>query len=170
MYKIAITGPESSGKTSLTKSLASHFDCPFVEEFSREYLSLRNGKYDQKDLLKILDGQLNLEEDAMNDSSPYLFCDTDPLVLWIWSKVRFGKVDKQIDDAWKNHSYDLYLLVYPDIPWKYDPLRESENDRKKLFDLYYTMLSTSGFPFVVIKGDEKQRLNTAIESINKIHN
>jgi NadR type nicotinamide-nucleotide adenylyltransferase len=168
MYKIAITGPESSGKTSLTIALAEAFNCPFVEEYSREYLSLTNGKYEQTDLIEILDGQLKMEAEGMDDSYSYLFCDTDALNIWIWSKVKFGKVDKKIDVAWKNHRYDLYLLVYPDIPWEYDSLRESEKGRKDLFNMYYIMLSASKHPFVVIKGDRKQRLLKAIEAINKL--
>ena len=38
MLKIIVTGPESSGKTTLCKSLSKHFKIPYSEEFARKYL------------------------------------------------------------------------------------------------------------------------------------
>ena len=58
---IVITGPESSGKTTLTKALAKAFKTGYTEEYSREYLNC-NSKYKQEDLLKIAQGQLQKEK------------------------------------------------------------------------------------------------------------
>ena len=49
MLRIAITGPESSGKTTLAIALAKHLKSKWVPEFAREYLEISNGKYDQEE-------------------------------------------------------------------------------------------------------------------------
>ena len=168
MHRISITGPESSGKTSLTKALAAHYKCPHTVEFSREYLTPRNGSYDQADLTAILKGQLELEKKAGKKESPFLFCDSDPLVIWIWSKVKFGEVDPIIDLSWKEHLYDLYILVYPDAPWEYDPLRENEYDRDVLYSMYKEKLKMENRPYIIVRGSEKNRLEQAIASLNNL--
>ena len=166
MHKIAITGPESSGKTSLTEALANHFDCDFTVEYAREYLTLRNGKYGQDDLLKMLHGQIELEEKEINKNETFLICDTDPLVIWVWSMVKYGKVDTEIDRIWNSRQYDLYLLIKPDLVWEYDTLRESKNDREELFLMYKTMLEKLNKPYIIIEGNK--RLEKAINAINTL--
>ncbi len=166
MLKIAITGPESSGKTTLAKALSKHFDCPWVPEYARKYLSKKEGVYSQEDLNSILKGQLELEEKLTIKNAPFIFCDSDPLVLWIWSNVKFSNVSSEINEAWLNHHYDLYLLLYPDLKWEFDPLRENKNDRMELFSLYQEKLKSSRRSYVIIKGEDK--LNKAIQTIQNI--
>ena len=36
--KVVLFGPESTGKTTLSKALADHFDTLWVAEYAREYL------------------------------------------------------------------------------------------------------------------------------------
>lgn len=170
MYKIAITGPESTGKSYMSKALAEHYNCDWVQEFARDYLTIKEGKYKQEDLTEILGGQLNLESKAEVNANKFLFCDTDPLVILIWSSVKFNSVDNRIEKAWKKQSYDLHLLLYPDLPWEYDPLRENKDDRLALFSLYEAELRDSKRPFVIIKGDEKNRVNAAIKAIDRYFN
>lgn len=166
MYKIAITGPESSGKTTLAEAMATHFACPWVPEYAREYLTRKQGLYTQSDLLEILKGQLHHENKLAIAHPPLLFCDTDPLVIWVWSKVKFLSVDNAIEMALKSHHYDLHLLVYPDIEWEEDPLRENRNDRMDLFTIYLDQLKRHNKSYVIIKGDQKQRNKSAIQAID----
>jgi len=168
MYKIALTGPESSGKTTLAKALAKHLKSMWVPEFAREYLEISNGKYDQEDLREILKGQLINEEKNALLKPPFLICDSDPLVIWVWSMVRFSMVDIEIDHAWKKHRYDLYLLLSPDIEWKKDPLRENQEDREALFLIYLEQLKNEKKPFVIIKGEKDERFRSALKAIEEI--
>ena len=81
MIKIAVTGPESSGKTTLCKSLSEHFKTPYITEFSRTYLEKKNGSYNQADLDKIAEGQLKLisnkEKKIMIYDSDFIFLSAD---------------------------------------------------------------------------------------------
>src|SRR5688500_11412513 len=99
MIRIAITGPESCGKTSLTEDLAQHYGVEFVPEFARNYLLAQDGKYTFEDLDEIAKGQL--ETILQQQEQDLLLVDTDMLVMYIWSKVVFQKVSPLIQNALK---------------------------------------------------------------------
>ena len=167
MLKIAITGPESTGKTALAKQLADHYKTEWVPEYSREYLEQTNGLYGEKDLFSILKGQIDAENKFFAKANKILFCDTDPLVIWIWSKVKYGKVDRRIEKALHDHHYDLYLLTSPDLTWEKDKLRESEGRLHEIFEIYLKKLNDLGHPYEIITGTGTDRLNCAIEALER---
>ena len=167
MFKIAITGPESTGKTALAKQLADQYKTIWVPEYSRKFLEKTNGLYSEKDLIPILNGQLESEKEFASRVNKFLFCDTDPLVIWIWSKVKFGQVDLEIEKALQNHKYDFHLLTYPDLPWEEDKLRESEGQLDELFEMYLNKLKELGRSYAVISGTGSDRLKCAIDALNR---
>ena len=165
ILSIAVTGPESTGKSMLAEQLASHYNTVWVPEYAREYLEKLGHPYEQTDIQKIAQGQLNHEAKLKEQASGFLFCDTEMLVTKIWSEVKYNRCDPWILQAVENHRYDLYLLCDIDLPWQFDPLREHPDQRQFLFDLYYNELMTRGFPFAVVRGKGYSRLENAIEII-----
>ena len=164
--KIAITGPESTGKSMLAEQLAAHFHSVWVPEFAREYLDKLGKPYEEKDILQIARGQLKQEAIMMKSASEYLFCDTDMLVTKIWSDVKYNRCDPWILKNFEIHRYGLYLLCDIDLPWEFDPLREHPDRRRFLFDLYFNELKSRNFPFAVIRGTGPDRLHHAITTIH----
>jgi len=158
MKRIAFTGPESSGKTTIAKRFATHVDGIYVEEFARAYLEERGGEYTASDLVNIAIGQSAL----WKETSGILIADTEMLVLKVWSEVRFGRTDTFIEEALKTQNFDHYFLCYPDIPWEPDPLREHPEERMVLFELYREKLVALNFPFTVLKGSVEERLMTCM--------
>ncbi|MFK8006949.1 MAG: AAA family ATPase [Saprospiraceae bacterium] len=59
--KIILTGPESTGKSTLARQLAQVYNTVWVPEFARTYLEGLNRPYRGDDLLKIAKGQRDLE-------------------------------------------------------------------------------------------------------------
>lgn len=165
ILKIAITGPESTGKSELTEQLAKHYNTVWVPEYAREYLDKLQRKYEQRDILTIAEGQLYTEEKAFDTARQFLFCDTEFLVLKIWSENAFGKCDVWIQEKFTTHLYDLYLLMNTDIPWEYDPQREHPHLREHFFNLYKNELEASNLPYFVISGTGEERLKNAIRKI-----
>jgi NadR type nicotinamide-nucleotide adenylyltransferase len=163
--RIAVTGPESTGKSILAEQLASHFQTSWVPEYAREYLEELGRPYEEKDILLIAEGQLALEEHQILLAEKYLFCDTEPLVTKIWSEVKYNRCDPWILKLVEQHRYDLYLLCDIDLPWQYDPLREHPHKRRFLYDLYYNELKNRQFPFAVIRGTGDRRLQCALKTI-----
>ncbi|WP_367390995.1 AAA family ATPase [Lewinella sp. LCG006] len=170
MLKILITGPESSGKTQLAQTLARRFHSPWVPEFARTYLHALEGDYEEEDLLKILNGQLRLQQ--QHHSSPLLFCDTGPEVIYVWSKVKFGQVDPFIEASLRKYHYTLTLLCTPDLAWEPDPLREAplRADREQYFEMYRKTLQKFNRPYLVISGQGEQRANIAVSAIQQLLN
>jgi len=168
MKRIAITGPESSGKSDLAKALAEHFDTAFAPEFARVYLEKNGPDYSFEDLDEICRGQIAKEEKAMAAAKRVCFFDTDMLVLKIWSKYRFGRVSNFVRQSALLRKYDHYLLCKPDLPWSPDPLRESPSreERDILFNLYRNELESGKWSYSIVEGQGDERLNSAINALN----
>ena len=156
MLKIIITGPESSGKTTLCKALSKHFNLPFSKEYAREYLEKLNRNYNQDDLLKIAKGQLKSEQNTQ-------LLDTDLITIKIWSEYKYGSCDNWILDQIKKQKTEkrIYLLCKPDIPWEADPLRENPNDREELFEIYKKEIESLEHDYFIV--DAENRLEKIIQ-------
>jgi len=168
--RILILGPESTGKSTLAEDLANHFGEPWVPEFAREFLEQIDRPYQFEDLVEIGKGQLALEDGLAEKAKKSLFCDTDLRVIHIWSEHRFGKTDQWVLDEIERRRYDLILLTDTDLPWTPDPLREYPElgMRQYFFKKYLQLAQESGFPFLIVSGDQQTRLLMAINEINKL--
>ena len=164
MFRVAITGPESSGKTTLAKMLAEHYKVDYAEEFARDYLTARNGEYNQSDLDTIAKGQLESIQNLKRDK--LLLTDTEMLVVKIWSEFRYHTCSPFIMDVYHDQQYDLYILCDVDIAYEEDPLRENPDDRSILFKLYESALKEKGGNYIVCSGDENERFSHAIVAID----
>ena len=144
-----------------------------VPEASRPYLNERmavdgNFRYSESDLLAIARAQHQAERDALAAQPRLLVCDTDLLVIILWSEVRFGQCHSWIRDTFaavNGRGERHYLLCDCDIPWQHDPLRESADSRPELFELYRQKLEHYRLPFTVVSGERERRLATALATI-----
>mgnify|MGYP003684979367 FL=1 len=165
MLKIIVTGPESSGKTTLCKALSEHYNLPFTKEFAREYLTDLGKNYLQEDLLKIATGQLENEQLIINNQQISLH-DTDLITLKIWSDYKYGNCNNWILEQIEKQKVEnrFYLLCKPDLKWDYDPLRENPTNRNELLEIYKQELENLGHKFLIIKGEDRNE--QAIESLS----
>jgi len=167
MKKIAIIGPESTGKSTLSKSLADHFGEPYVPEYGRKYLEIHGSQYNKTDLLNITKGMLRAEGNIANNANKFLFCDTDLIMMKVWYEVKYVESHPLILEKLNQKPYDYYLLCAPDLMWETDPLRENPNMREELFDRYKSELEAYGFEYSIISG-QSGRLQKAIEAMENI--
>lgn len=168
-HKIVVIGPESTGKSTLSKSLAEYFNCPWVSEYAREYIERLDRPYEYEDLFEIAKGQIHEEEEAIKQAKDLLICDTDLNVIKVWSEHKFGKVHPWIAQQITERKYDLYLLTDIDIPWQNDPQREhpEAEQRNHFFEIYRNIVIDSRLPFKVISGSIGERLNNSVEFIEE---
>ena len=160
--KFAFTGPESSGKTTLSKAIAEKIQANYYPEFSREYLNKRNGTYTKKDLDKIALGQFEFINQIDKKNQVY---DTEMLVIQIWSEFKYHSCSELILNLVRQQQIDHYFLCSPDIPYEEDPLRECPEHRDELFDIYLNKLKTCKVPFSIIKGTPSERIEKTLEII-----
>jgi len=170
IIKIAITGPESTGKSTLSEQLASHYKTVWVPEFAREYIASLNRIYNQNDILHIAKSQMKKEKELFPKANRFLFCDTELIVTKIWSEHSFKNCDEWILNNISKNFYDHYLLCDVDLPWEYDPLREHPLLRKYFFKLYLNELRSRNFSYSIISGNNQIRLKNAVDAIEKFLN
>lgn len=170
LKKIAIVGPEASGKSFLTETLAKHFNTSYAKEYSREYLSKIGLNYRKDDLINIAKGQIKLEEKAIKLAKEWVFFDTEILVIKVWSSYKYGSVDPRILEQLKSRNYNLYLLLKPDLVYENDPLRENPSfeERTELFNIYKRELKQSNQVFKVVEGIGEERVKSALKILESI--
>ena len=166
MRKVVITGPESSGKTTLATALAAHYQVPWLPEYARTYLDHLDRPYREEDLLAIAQGQVLQEDEAFQSRPRLLLCDTSLLVIKIWSDYRYGRCHPWIEKQLAQRPIDHYLLCRPDIPWQPDPQRENPHDRNELFDLYQKALQH--YSYSSIEGSQPQRMEASTKIIDHL--
>lgn len=173
LVKIVLFGPESTGKTTLSRHLARHYNTVWAPEFARDYLQKKwnneRKTCEAADLIPIAIGQMRLENKLAKKADKILICDTDLLETKVYSEEYYGGfVDEELDKAAKENTYDLYLLTYIDTPWEEDDLRDRPEQRLEMFNAFENALKTHKKPYILLKGDKEARLKKAIETIDKI--
>ena len=181
LIKIAVIGPESTGKSTLCELLAQHYNTPWCPEFAREYLLTHGTDYTYDDLLYIAKGQLAMEDEYVqstahsqqstaNSASQLLFIDTEMYVMKVWCEFVFGKCHRWVLDKIVERKYDLYLLCNTDLPWVKDELREYPDlkTRDQLYHIYKDIMINQSTPWMDINGDYDERLQKAIKAVDHL--
>jgi len=188
LIKVAVIGPESTGKSTLCELLAQHYNTQWCPEFAREFLLTHGTDYSYDDLLYIAKGQLAMEDEYIQSTvdglrtivkpdspftihhSPLLFIDTDMYVMKVWCEFVFGKCHRWVLDQIIERKYDLYLLCNTDLPWVKDELREYPDlkTRDQLYHIYKDIMINQSTPWVDISGDYNERLQKAIKAVDQL--
>jgi nicotinamide riboside kinase len=172
IIKIALFGPESTGKTTLAIQLAEHFKTAWAPEFARDYLQEKWEKSGQicdvNDMLPIAYGQTKLENDSLSVANKFLFCDTNLLVTKVFSEVYYNFCDPLLEKAALKHEYDLFFLTNIDVPWEKDDLRDKPEGRESVFGVFKQTLIDNNKPFITLSGDKDLRLNKAISIVDDL--
>jgi nicotinamide riboside kinase len=174
MNRVVVTGPESTGKTTLAYQLAEHFKVPCVSEAARLHLAAQeNPHYEYKDLSVIAYKQLVIENVSWEFETtdelakiPFIVCDTDLITIKIWSNEVFGKCDpmtlQNIDNQALKYEEELCFLCSPEgVIWEDDPQRENPHDRDRLFEIYEKELNFYKKNYKILRGPQEERLAVA---------
>lgn len=171
LKRVVVTGPESTGKTTLAERLARHFGTTWVAEFARPYLERRNAERGttavclEEDIEPIARGQLEAEEVAARLAERVLFCDTDLIVTRLWSEHYFGRCPGWIQEAARTRRYDLHLQLDVDVPWVEDPLRDRPHGREHFRELFRRYLRAHGCRVIEISGGWEERFAGAVRAV-----
>jgi nicotinamide riboside kinase len=162
--KILFTGPECSGKSTLSSWLHSEKNWPLVPEVARTYLTTSGPGYTQEDVAHMACLQWQEEERYTQCHSPFI-CDTDLLTYLIWQQEKYGSYSPWIKEKWEASAPGICFLCMPDFDWVYDPLRENPNDRHRLLSLYFEFLEYEKIPYKCLNGSISDRKNEIIQML-----
>lgn len=165
LIKIAIVGPESSGKSTITQGLAKHFNCLWVPEYSRHYCANMEADCTIQDEINIFYGQIALEDSILSVANTELiFCDTTFLTVKVWSEHQFNHCPPVVQEEISKRQYDFYLLLKNDLPWEDDPLRNFKGMGDYFLNVWRKELQEINADFVEIGGLDN-RLENAINAV-----
>ena len=175
--RIAIYGPESTGKTALAEKLAAYFGAPLVPEYARERWD-QQGALTLEDMVPVAREQWRREDEAAGrcqlsvDNGGLVICDTDALTTMLWSDLLYGtcpdEVRRGAEQRCRNYAH--YLLLDIDVPFAPDPQRcfPDPADREKAMRVWRGALERRHLPFTLIAGDWAAREAAAIEAIRAL--
>ena len=165
MRVVCAVGAESTGKTTLCRALAEHFDVPWLAEYAREYLE--GAPYRCADVAAIAREQHRRETELLRSADGGVVLDTDLAVIIVWWREKYGPVPAWLEYAFASQPARLYLLCRPDLPWQPDPLRESQHELTRLHEQYRELLIERRLPFVEIEGRGEARTQAAIAAAQR---
>jgi NadR type nicotinamide-nucleotide adenylyltransferase len=191
ILKIAVIGPESTGKSTLSEQLANHYHTLWVPEYAREYCSTLTHECTLEDEMNMFYGQLASEDAAIESlqsstshesratsheithhsklearSSKLLICDTTIVTVKIWCEHVFESCPIEVQKVFEERTYDLYLLMDIDLPWMEDPLRDFPHLREYFMQWYIRLMNESNANYKVISGTNEQRFENAVKAID----
>lgn len=171
MKRVAIIGPESVGKSTMSKLLAEHFDSDYIEEYGRTYTE-KTGTSNLKvsDFVNIAKRQYKMNFAPRKFATKFLFCDTEAITTKIFAEMYINKRDiPQIEEIIVNQKFDLWLLLDVDVPWIDDGTRDFQNGRKKHLKRLKEELKNRGINYALISGSNyEDRLKKAIFEVKQI--
>jgi NadR type nicotinamide-nucleotide adenylyltransferase len=165
--KIAIVGPESTGKSTMSAFLAEHYHTVWVPEYARGYCEMLTETPTWQDEINMFYGQISSEQEMLPmANNKILICDTTFITVKIWSDEMFGKTPQEVLNELPKHPYDLYLLLNIDLPWQDDPLRDFPHKREHFMKVWYRELDALSANYVVISGTGRDRYDSAVKAVD----
>ncbi len=168
--RIAIVGPESSGKSTLAKRLASHFGTKYAAEYARAYLDSVSPDITADTLLAIARGHRASEDALAEQCSGLLFCDTEAITTKLYAQLFLEFVPPEIEAYTAEDRYSLYLVTNATEDWVPDPQRYQPDyaARAEFSRACILELERLGRRYVLLEGDWKQRTAQAVAAVETL--
>jgi HTH-type transcriptional repressor of NAD biosynthesis genes len=178
--RVAVVGPESTGKTTLARDLARHYRTVWASEYARGYLEsvgADRGLTDPEavtdlctaaDIERIARGQIASEDALVRQANRVLFSDTDLATTEIYRDLYFGGCPDWIRAAGEERRHDLFLVCAPDVPWVADAQRDLPHRREELFETFVQRLRVRGCAYRVVRGGWEERFKQARQAVDEM--
>ncbi|QZT38610.1 ATP-binding protein [Halosquirtibacter xylanolyticus] len=168
MYRVVITGPESVGKSTMSKYLAKYFDGVDIPEYARTYVEEHGFDYSYEDVVAIASHQVDQDMALVGEPLKFVFYDSWMIITKIWFEEVYNKVPEFVDQHIQQYAADLYLLLDYDLPWEEDPTRENGGERRAyLYERYKRELKSHGCDFIEISGVGDVRFENGKRAVEK---
>jgi nicotinamide riboside kinase len=169
--KIALLGAESTGKTTLARELAAHFNAQgrpavAVPEALRDWCAREQRTPRPEEQMAIAQEQERRVDEAALQA-PVVIADTTAVMVAIYSAMLFEDHSLYRFAVERQRSYDATLLTGLDLPWVADGLfRDGAHVRTPVDMLVREMLGKAAIPYRVVYGSGEERLRNALAAID----
>ena len=175
--RVVVIGAESTGKTTLARTLAERFKTEWVPEFGREHWErkLQGRRIDDPapswspdEFVEIAAEQQRREEAAARRANRVLFADTNAFATGTWFERYENRRDARVDAIGARDSVDLYLLTAPDVPFVQDGFRDGERIRDWMDRRFAEQLSRGPARVARIVGGYDRRFDLAVTAVEDL--
>lgn len=169
LNKIAIVGPESTGKSAMAQFLSKELETIAIPEYARYYCAELNRNYTLQDEINMFYGQIAVE-DALTPfaRNEILICDTTILNVKIWCDHLFEYTPEHILKEIKHRPYKGYLLMDIDLPWEDDPLRDFPNERAHFMGIWEKELTLLKANYIKVSGLKDERFQNGLTALKNL--
>lgn len=174
--RICLVGAESTGKTTLAKALAAHYQTNWVAEYGREYsenklAELGGYSWASEEFTHIAQVQCERENEAARHTNKILICDTDAFATSIWHRRYLRERSAAVEEIVALHRRpDLYLLTDVNTPFEQDGTRDGEAIRNWMHEMFVEELKAQTIAFIFLNGTHEERIASAIQQIDVLLN
>ena len=167
---ISLLGAESTGKTTLARTLAERLRAEgrrvaLVEEALREFCVRENRTPRADEQAAIADMQSQRIDDAAQ-SHDWVVADTSALTVAVYSQLLFNDSSLIAPALAAQRRYSATLLTALDLPWVADGhIRDGAHVRQPVDALLRAALQGGGISFSIVGGSGEQRFANALRAV-----
>ena len=173
--RVAIMGPESVGKSTLTQNLAKWFNTTYVEEYGRTVYENNGNTVSINDFIPISEGRQKIEDERIKKANKLLICDTEDITTYLFTEMYHPQSCEYVKKWFENKiktkpKYDLYILLRPDCDAIQDGTRQFLESRWEHYYKIKAELVKNGCYFQEVDGDWDKRFSFSAEFIRSRFN
>jgi NadR type nicotinamide-nucleotide adenylyltransferase len=168
--RVCLLGAESTGKSTLARSLAQAYGTVWNPEYGRPYTEMgreREAPWTSGEFTHIARIQCWYEDFLAAFADRVLFCDTDAFTTAVFHEVYLGTLPDAFP-AEAARTYDLYIVCGLDVPWRHDAIREFAGERRRMHERFLAHAEASGSPWILVEGDPQTRLQRARTAVDAL--
>lgn len=166
-WRVVLTGPECTGKTTLSLVLADRLGATWVPEVARAYAEAHGGALSAADVEPIATATCDELQRAYTSGDPLIVADTDLVSTMVYARAYYGACPAWIEEQCGALRAELYLLCTPDLPWEPDGVRDQPElaDRTTMHAAFNDALRALGAHVVRISGSGEERVEAALRAV-----
>jgi HTH-type transcriptional repressor of NAD biosynthesis genes len=168
--RVCLLGAESTGKSTLAGALANRYRTLWSPEYGRPYTQVGRppgAPWTSWEFTHIARIHCWYEDFLATLAHRVLFSDTDAFTTALFHEVYLGTPATGFEDL-VERPYDLFVVCGLDVPWRYDGVREFEEQRRWMQERYLERARTSGRRWLVVEGPLERRVEDAVGAVDEV--
>ncbi len=170
--RIVVTGPESTGKSTIAALLGDRLHAPVVREAARLYAEAQLATNLERTLSAahvepIARLAMTLEAEALAARPAVAVFDTDLVSTVVYARHYYGSAPAWVEAEARERRGDLYLLCATDLPWTPDGIRDRPSAREELLGAFGDALCEFGCTAEWVEGTGVARVERAVRALTQ---